>query len=114
MTGLIWVASQRHYNSGIEKLKKIISDYEKLNIQLIPPLKISKYLTTAKFNNGDIWQVMIASSPNTIRGHRCNIAYIDYDIIDYDISNKIIEEVIKPIVILPPYQGINYFYTGDY
>lgn len=108
MIGLIWVASQRHYNSGIEKLKKIISDYEKLNIQLIPPLKISKYLTTAKFSNGDIWQVMIAS-PNTTRGRRCNITYIDYDIPD-----EIIEEVIKPIVTLPPYQGINYFYTGDY
>lgn len=108
MTGLIWVASQRHYNDGIEKLKKIISNYEKLNIQLIPPLKISKYLTTAKFNNGDIWQVMIASS-NTAKGRRCNIAYIDYDIPD-----KVIEEVIKPIVTLPPYQGIHYFYIGDY
>ena len=51
---------------------------------------------------------MIASS-NTARGHRCNITYIDYDIPD-----EIIEEVIKPIVTLPPYQGINYFYTGDY
>ena len=108
MTGLIWVASQQHYNSGIEKLKKIISDYEKLNIQLIQPLKISKYLTTAKFSNGDIWQVMIAS-PNAARGRRCNIAYIDYDI-----SDKIIEEDIKPTIILPPYQGINFFYTGDY
>ena len=108
MTGLIWVASQRHYNDGIEKLKKIISDYEKLNIQLIQPLKISKYLTTAKFSNGDIWQVMIASS-NTARGHRCNITYIDYDIPD-----ETIEEVIKPIVTLLPYQGINYFYAGDY
>ena len=51
---------------------------------------------------------MIASS-NTMRGRRCNIAYIDYDIPD-----KIIEEVIKPIITLPPYQGINYFYAGDY
>jgi len=51
---------------------------------------------------------MIASS-NTARGHRCNITYIDYDIPD-----EIIEEVIKPIVTLPPYQGINYFYAGDY
>ena len=108
MTGLIWVASQQHYNSGIEKLKKIISDYEKLNIQLIQPLKISKYLTTAKFSNGDIWQVMIAS-PNAARGRRCNIAYIDYDIPD-----AIIEEVIKPIVTYLPYQGINYFHIGDY
>ena len=55
MTGLIWVASQRHYNSGIEKLKKIISDYKKLNIQLIQPLKISKYSAIALFSNGDIW-----------------------------------------------------------
>lgn len=109
MTGLIWVASQRHYNDGIEKLKKIISNYEKLNIQLIQPLKISKYLTTAKFSNGDIWQVMIASSPDTIRGHRCHKVYIDYDI-----SNEIIEEVIKPTIISSPYQGITYFHTGDY
>lgn len=108
MTGLICVASYQHYNDGIEKLKKIISDYEKLNIQLIQPLKISKCLTTAKFSNGDIWQVVIASS-NTARGHRCNIAYIDYDIPDQNI-----EEVIKPIVTLPPYQGIKYFKTGDY
>lgn len=108
MTGLIWVASQRHYDDGIKKLKKIISDYEKINIQLIQPLKISKNLTTAKFNNGDIWQVMIASS-NTARGHRCNIVYIDYDIPD-----KIIEENIKPTIISPPYQGITYFHTGDY
>lgn len=109
MTGLIWVASQQHYNDGIEKLQKIISDYEKLNIQLIQPLKISKYLTTAKFSNGDIWQVMIASSADTIRGRRCNITYIDYDIPD-----TIINEVILPTIILPPYQGINYFHIGDY
>ena len=107
MTGLIWVASQRHYDDGIEKLKKIISDYEKLNIQLIQPLKVSKNLTTAAFTNGDIWQVTTAQCDS--RGRRCNIAYIDYDIPD-----TIIEEVIKPIVTLPPYQGINYFKTDDY
>lgn len=96
MIGIIYYMSQER---GIEEFKKIISNYEK---QGIPPLPLSLHLSRnnnyVKFENGDIWKTVRCG--DGARGHRWNVAYIEYMIPEED----------REIFIYP--YGLNYIWCA--
>lgn len=98
MRGIIWAYSRER---GIEQLKNIIADYARLYIH---PTKqrISQYNSWVQFDNGDMWKICAAADSS--RGHRANVSYIDRRI-----PQDIINNIIRPQTILPPYQAYRYY-----
>ncbi len=75
----------------------LIKDYELMGYK-----RISQYRGEVKFNNGDIWYILLSNT--SVRGLTCNIAYIDHFA-----SEKSINEILMPMVRRKPYYGYNYF-----
>ncbi len=98
MKGIVW---GRTLTSAIDKLDQIATQYEQLHIYPVSIIK-SKSEYTIIYENGDYWRVCLGAAFS--RGYRCNISYIDNNI-----PNEIIETIIIPSTIRPPYQGIIYY-----
>lgn len=98
MTGIIWGST---FKRGVQQLEKIEESYKAI---LVPCEKkiIGKDIYELRFGNGDYWRVLTASS--TCRGFKANISYIDRDI-----KLEIVDTVIYPTTIAPPYNAIHYF-----
>lgn len=87
--------------TGLQQFKKIIEDYNRINI------KCDKPVTTANsarviFENGDEWIVVKAT--DGARGYACNVAYIDRMI-----NDDLVEKVIMPTIKAFPYQAYRYY-----
>ena len=83
MRGIVWGSS---FQIAKNKLKEIEEQYERLI-----------------YANGDMWQAVKAGE--NARGYKANISYIDRSIPD-----DLIDTIIKPATISPPYTAIHYFY----
>lgn len=102
MIGIVW------YNKlldGQEKLKQIVQDYEKINVNTIQYI-LGSNNNKVSFDNGDTWYACPAKENQ--RGHRCNISYIDRTI-----DPEIIANVIKPITKMPPYAAFKYYWPNS-
>ena len=105
MRGIIWAYN---FKDGIQYLnEQIIEDYKKVGINAARKAN-DKFRNWVQFDNGDYWQVIFAGEPSHARGNKANISYIDYRI-----SQEIVDTVITPSTICPPYQAIRYYYPPD-
>lgn len=98
MTGIIWCI---HHKSGINRLNKLIEDYNRLNI-LVERINLSKNNAYAHFSNGDIWKVIKINQAG--RGQMCNIS-----LVDNDINEKMLDYIIFPATKGLPYQAIGFY-----
>jgi hypothetical protein len=98
MIGIVWGANEQNAK---EQLNKIIEGYAYVNV---PPESIQESCISKSivFTNGDIWRAIVAYE--NARGYRANISYIDRQISQY-----LIDMVIKPITTYPPFQAISYY-----
>ena len=104
MKGIIWY--QENTEQAKEILKKMIEKYKLFNINIAPGRghsRETKYEMHVEFDNGDVWDVFKARE--SCRGYKCNISYVSRSI-PLDMVNVII----YPCTIAPPYHGINYWY----
>ena len=86
------------------KLKEIEEQYERLGYKPLTKRNGNASNTyELVYANGDMWQAVRAGE--NARGYKANISYIDRSISDY-----LIDVVIKPATVSPPYTAIHYFY----
>jgi hypothetical protein len=102
MIGIVWGANEQNAK---EQLNKIIEGYAYVKI---PPESIQENYVSKSvvFTNGDIWRAIVARE--NARGYRANISYIDRQISQY-----LVDIIIKPITICPPFQAIHYYGDSD-
>lgn len=100
MKGAVWGATMKRARL---KLWKIVEDYEKIGIK---PIRKVNSITSAwvEFDNGDYWVAVNANDSS--RGKSINISYIDYDI-----SEEVVNRIIKPCTKAYPFQAVNYYWT---
>ena len=101
MRGIVWGSS---FQIAKNKLKEIEEQYERLGYK--PLTKRNRNASNTYelvYANGDMWQAVRAGE--NARGYKVNISYIDRSIPD-----DIIDRIIKPATISPPYTAIHYFY----
>ena len=101
MRGIVWGNS---FQTAKNKLKEIEAQYEKLGYKPLSKRngnRINVYEVV--YANGDMWQAIAANT--NARGYKVNISYIDRSIPD-----DLIDTIIKPATISPPYTAIHYFY----
>lgn len=96
--GIIWC---KNFEYGCEELNFLIKNYE--GFAKVEWYEYRKDSKTVIFNNGDIWEVVVAKQNNG-RGKQCNISYIDTSI-----DKRYIVEVIDPSTISKPYVGKYYY-----
>lgn len=94
MVGIIFGSTLNRANT---QMNKLIQDYELMGYK-----KISHCKDEVRFNNGDIWYILLSNT--SVRGCACNIAYIDHFA-----SEKSINEILMPMIKGIPYCGYNYF-----
>ena len=101
MRGIVWGSS---FQIAKNKLKEIEEQYERLGYKPLTKRNGNASNTyELVYANGDIWQAVRAGK--NARGYKANISYIDRSISDY-----LIDAVIKPATVSPPYTAIHYFY----
>ena len=101
MRGIVWGSS---FQIAKNKLKEIEEQYERLGYKPLTKRNGNASNTyELVYANGDMWQAVRASE--NARGYKANISYIDRSISDY-----LIDVVIKPATVSPPYTAIHYFY----
>ena len=99
MKGIVW---GNRWISAVNKLDQIALKYEYLHISPIQIVKTkNEYIIT--YENGDNWRA-IRGNTNS-RGYKCNISYIDREITD-----DIVDTIIKPCTTCFPYHGFEYYY----
>ena len=99
MKGIVW---GNRWISAVNKLDQIALKYEYLHISPIQIVKTkNEYIIT--YENGDNWRA-IRGNTNS-RGYKCNISYIDREITD-----DIVDTIIKPCTTDFPYHGFEYYY----
>lgn len=81
------------------KLQEVIKDYARIGIN---PIRQGNNNSFVYFDNGDIWRAVQAN--DNARGFKWNVAYIDADT-----DRTILNQVILPCGIRPPYRAINWF-----
>ena len=87
--------------TGLQQFKKIIEDYNRINIKYDKPVATANSARVI-FENGDEWIVVKAT--DGARGHACNVAYIDRMI-----NDDLVEKVIMPTIKAFPYQAYRYY-----
>lgn len=98
MKGIVW---GKTFTSAIDKLDQIAAQYEQFHIYPIRIIKSkNEYIIT--YENGDYWRACCVNTSS--RGYKCNISYIDHEITD-----DIVDTIIKPCTTSSPYQGIIYY-----
>lgn len=104
MTGIVFGNT---FERAEIQLNKIAQDYKMCHI-FIEQLRKRNNSLEIIFDNGDIWRARAASE--SIRGIRCNVAYIDKTI-----PLKFANEVIKPLISAYPFQAYKIFslYEGE-
>lgn len=101
MRGIVWGSS---FQIAKNKLKEIEKQYERLGYKPLTKRNGNASNTyELVYANGDMWQAITAGE--NARGYKANISYIDRSISDY-----LIDAVIKPATVSPPYTAIHYFY----
>ena len=101
MRGIVWGSS---FQIAKNKLKEIEEQYERLGYKPLTKRNGNASNTyELVYANGDMWQAITANI-NT-RGYKANISYIDRSIPD-----NLIDTIIKPATVSPPYTAIHYFY----
>ena len=100
MRGAVWGST---FEVARQKLQQIVEDYKRIGIRTIRYVNCSS-ATFAEFENGDIWKALRASDSS--RGSKINVSYIDYNI-----SEEVINTIIKPSTIAYPFQAIHYYWT---
>ena len=101
MRGIVWGSN---FQIAKNKLKEIEEQYERLGYKPLTKRNGNASNTyELVYANGDIWQAVRAGE--NARGYKANISYIDRSISDY-----LIDVVIKPATVSPPYTAIHYFY----
>ena len=101
MRGIVWGSS---FQIAKNKLKEIEEQYERLGYKPLTKRNGNASNTyELVYANGDMWQAVRAGE--NARGYKANISYIDRSITD-----DIIDRIIKPATISPPYTAIHYFY----
>ena len=98
--GVVWGAHMK--NAEIE-LKTIIDSYNKCGHEIVRE-RHNQAEHEIIFSNGDIWNAWRANEYR--RGCKINISYIDKSI-----DPEIIETVIIPATIAPPYHALHYYYS---
>ena len=98
MRGIVWGNS---FQTAKNKLKEIKEQYERLGYKSLSKKNCNRTnIYEVIYANGDIWQAI------TTRGYKANVSYIDRSIPD-----NIIDTIIKPATVSPPYTAIHYFYS---
>ena len=100
MRGIVWGSN---FQIAKNKLKKIEEQYEELGYK--PLIKRNGDRTNVYelvYANGDMWQAIVVNE--NARGRKANVSYIDRSI-----SDNLIDTIIKPATISPPYTAIHYF-----
>ena len=101
MRGIVWGSS---FQIAKNKLKGIEERYERLGYKPLTKRKGNASNTyELVYANGDMWQAVRAGE--NARGYKVNVSYIDRAIPDH-----LIDTIIKPATISPPYTAIHYFY----
>ena len=101
MRGIVWGSN---FQIAKNKLKEIEEQYERLGYKPLTKRNGNASNTyELVYANGDMWQAVKAGE--NARGYKANISYIDRSIPD-----DIIDTIIKPATISPPYTAIHYFY----
>ena len=101
MRGIVWGSS---FQIAKNKLKEIEEQYERLGYKPLTKRNGNASNTyELVYANGDMWQAITAST--NARGYKVNVSYIDRAIPDH-----LIDTIIKPATISPPYTAIHYFY----
>lgn len=101
MRGIVWGSS---FQIAKNKLKEIEEQYERLGYKPLTKRNGNASNTyELVYANGDMWRAVRAGE--NARGYKANISYIDRSISDY-----LIDVVIKPATVSPPYTAIHYFY----
>ena len=94
----------RTFEVAKEKMIALIKDYEKY--WKIKP--IAEYICTndmcVKFSNGDIWRVKGAYDIDSLRGYKCNIV-----LLDYNLSEEIC--IYAKTILINPIKAIGYYYS---
>ena len=85
------------------KLNLMSTDYERFWKVEIERIISSRYEYKIIFSNGDIWTCMAANNGNCC-GRRCNIA-----LVDRNIPKKIVDYVIRPLLVRQPFGAIGYY-----
>ena len=101
MRGIVWGSS---FQIAKNKLKEIEEQYERLGYKPLTKRNGNASNTyELVYANGDMWQAVRAGE--NARGYKVNISYIDRSMPD-----DLIDTIIKPATISPPYTAIHYFY----
>lgn len=101
MRGIVWGSS---FQIAKNKLKEIEEQYERLGYKPLTKRNGNASNTyELVYANGDMWQAVRVSE--NARGYKVNVSYIDRAIPDH-----LIDTIIKPATISPPYTAIHYFY----
>lgn len=100
MIGIIWYYKNK--DQAFEQLKKIQQGYEHIFIKT----QIVRTDNNASLYcvNGDFWRVCPVPPLGRIRGHRCNISYIERGT-----PEEIIATFIRPCLTVYPYSAFNYY-----
>lgn len=99
MKGIVW---GNCWISAVNQLDKIAAKYEQLHINPVQMIK-TKTEYTITYENGDNWRALRGNTNS--RGYKCNISYIDHEITD-----EVVDTIIKPCTICFPYHGFEYYY----
>ncbi len=99
MKGIIYC---NKLEKGLEQFEKIVRDYKKIGIEILGRAKATTNSVSATFANGDYWIATVVR--DSVRGSRCNIAYIDEMIPD-----SVTQTIIKPTIKALPYQAYKYY-----
>lgn len=101
MKGIVW---GNNFQIAKNKLKEIEKQYEQLGYNLLSKRNgNATNIYELVYANGDMWRAVAANT--NARGYRANVSYIDRSIPD-----DLIDTIIKPTTIAPPYNAIHYFY----
>ena len=102
MKGIIWAYTSRKI--GKMRLEVLVDEYKKLQIG-IARSRINAQTLWIEFDNGDEWEVVLAS--DTARGRACNVS-----LIESCTPKDIVDEIILPCTKSYPYRAYNYYFTG--
>ena len=82
MKTIIWTDDKNKLKVK-ETFNKIKNHYQKANIPIKEEINF-RNIPRVTFVNGDICQVINLNNKNSYRGHKCEISYIDTDLVFLD------------------------------
>ena len=94
----------RTFEAAKEKMIALIKDYE--TYWEIKPIAetMCKNDMWVKFSNGDTWRVKSAYTIDSLRGYKCNIVLLDYNLSE-EICNY------AKTILINPIKAIGYYYS---